>query len=114
MQSPVDSISIPIIMGYNSKEGLLVLLAALRRNKLEEYETDLARLIPKSVNLPPDDKRCELVANKIRSFYLNDKKLCEETLNEFADLLTDHHFVICSYLAAEFHARHQSRYLKIL
>lgn len=96
-------------MGYNSKDGLLMLIDALKGNKFEKFQEDFSRFIPKSVNLAPDDQRCKAVANQMRQFYLDGKKLSEDTLDGFVDLLTDYHFTILAYLGAELHSRHQKR-----
>ncbi|XP_055324324.1 esterase B1-like [Sitodiplosis mosellana] len=108
MQTQIDAACIPVMMGYNSKDGLIMLIDALKNNKFEQYEKDLAVFIPKSVNLPVQDERCKILANKIRDFYLSGEKLCESTLDGFVDLLTDYHFTILSYLAAELHSRYQN------
>lgn len=97
------------MMGYNSNDGLIMLIDALKGNKFEQFDEDLARLIPKSVNLAPDDHRCIAVANRMRQFYLNGKKLDKNTLDGFVDLLTDYHFTILAYLAAELHSKFQNR-----
>lgn len=109
MQTQIDNRSIPIMMGYNSKDGLIMLIDALKSNKFEQYEKDLSVFIPKSVNLAVDDERCKMLAKKIRDFYLNGEKLCKDTLQGFVDLLTDYHFTILAYLGAELHARYQNR-----
>lgn len=109
MQTQVDKRNIPVMMGYNSKDGLIMLIDALKNDKFDAYEEDFARFIPKSVNLPVDDDRCRILANKMRTFYLNGAKLNEATLDEFVDLLTDYHFTILSYLGAELHSRYQNR-----
>lgn len=96
------------MMGYNSLEGLLMLIDAHKGNKIGRFDKDLARFIPKSVNLAPDDIRCNILADKIRQFYLNGLELNEDTLACFTNLLTDYHFTIHSYLAAELHSKYQN------
>lgn len=97
------------MMGYNSKDGLIMLLDALKNDKFESFEEDFARFVPKSIDLSVDDDRCRVLANRMRKFYLNGAKLSEVTLDEFVDLLTDYHFTILSYLGAELHSRYQNR-----
>lgn len=109
MKSPIDTKNIPIMMGYNSKEGLVMLIDQVKNKKLDQVDNDLARLIPKSVNLAPDDERCKKLANRMRDFYFNGRKICHDTLNELVDLNTDYHFAILAYLGAELHARYQNR-----
>lgn len=98
------------MMGYNSKEGIVMLIDAVKNKKLEEIDNDLARLIPRSVNLAPNDERCKHLANRIREFYFDGMKLSTDTMNEFVDLNTDYHFGILACFYAELHARYQNRY----
>ena len=111
MNSPIDTKNIPIMMGYNSKEGIVMLIDAVKNKKLNEIDNDLARFIPKSVNLATDDERCKLLANRMRDFYFNGKRISNDTLDELIDLNTDYHFSILAYLSAELHARYQNRYI---
>lgn len=110
MKSPIDSLNIPIMMGYNSKDGLIMLIDILKNKKIDQLENDLARLIPRSVNLATDDERCKVLANRMRQFYMNGKQLSQETLDDLVDLMTDYHFTIFSYLGAELHAKYQNRF----
>lgn len=97
------------MMGYNSKEGIVMLIDAVKNKKLNEIENDLARLIPKSVNLATDDERCKHLANRIRDFYFKGKTVSLDTVDELVDLNTDYHFAILAHLTAELHARYQNR-----
>ncbi|XP_055837765.1 carboxylic ester hydrolase isoform X2 [Episyrphus balteatus] len=99
----INSIDIPLMMGYTSAEGLLMLSNAVRN--LEKFDSDLARLIPTNINLHKDDPECQELAKKMRNFYLKGGKLEEKTLNEFQNLLTDFNFAIDAYVAAEMHSR---------
>lgn len=100
-------------MGYNSMDGLVILVDAVVGKKLELYDNDLARLIPKSVDLEPDDERCKSLANRLRQFYFDGNRVCADTLEGFADLYTDTYFSLFTYLSAELHARHQHRYVRL-
>lgn len=109
MSTPSKSQQISIMIGYNSNEGLIMLPDALKIKKLQQLDKDLARMIPKSINLSVDDPLCQFVANEIRQFYFNGKTLSSDNANELADVMSDYHFVIGSHLTAELHARYQSR-----
>lgn len=89
-----------------------MLIDAVKNKKLDDIENDLARLIPRSVDLSTDDERCRHLANRIREFYFKGKKVSHDTMNELVDLNTDYHFTILAYLAAELHARYQNRCAK--
>lgn len=104
--------SIPIMMGYNSKEGLMMLPNAYKNERFKQLDQDLARMIPKSINVEntvKSDSNCTSIVNGMRKLYLNGEKLSDDKLDEFCDLLTDYHFAIGSYLAAELHAKYQKR-----
>lgn len=109
MCDTLNAPNIPIIMGYNSKEGLLMLTDTFKRNKIVQVDNDLARLIPKSLSLDVHDLRCKQIEQKIREFYFSRRKIFKETSDEFIDLLTDYHFSICSMLAVYFHTKYQKR-----
>lgn len=102
-----------MMMGYNSMDGLVILVDAVVGKKLELYDNDLERLIPKSVDLAPDDQRCKSLANRLRQFYFNGNRISAETLEGFADLYTDTYFSLFTYLSAELHARYQNRYVRL-
>lgn len=104
-----NNTSIPIMMGYNSKEGLIMLSDAQKHNKLPTFNEDFARFIPKSLNISENDVRCATLVKEMRSRYLNDQRISIETVDQFSDLLTDYHFAIGSHLAAELHAKYQER-----
>ncbi|XP_055921512.1 juvenile hormone esterase isoform X2 [Eupeodes corollae] len=105
--SEENSIDIPLMMGYNSGEGLLMLSNCVK--KLENFERDLSRLIPRNINLQPNDPQNEELAKKMRDFYMDGAKIEEGTLDTFQNLLSDFNFVIDAYVAAEMHSRHQHK-----
>lgn len=97
----------PIMMGYTSKEGITMLLKAA--TKLDEINKDLARYIPKSIDIEPNDPRCLDIANEMRKFYFNGKEINKNALDELTNLLTDYHFAIDCNVAVELHARKQHK-----
>lgn len=109
MQTQIDVVKIPVMMGYNSKDGLIMLIDAMKKNKFEEYNKDLSVFIPKSINVPIDDLQCNSIVNQIRQLYLAGGSVGKDTLDGFVDLLTDYHFAIFSLLGAELHSKYQSR-----
>lgn len=102
------------MQGYNSKEGIVMLIDAVKNKKLDDIDNDLARLIPRSVDLAndmqtTDDERCKQLANHMRDFYFKGKRVSNDTLDELVDLNTDYHFTIFAYLSAELHTKYQNR-----
>lgn len=77
--------------------------------KLDIYDKDLARMIPKSLNLKTDDPKCLEVANEMRQFYFQGKNVSKDNMSAMAKLQTDYHFALGCHLAAELHARHEEK-----
>lgn len=97
--------SIPIIMGYNSAEGLVMILNA--RRKLELFDEDLARLVPRNLVEKPEAPEAPEAAEDIRQFYFNGQRLSMENLDNLVDLFGDYHFNMDLHHAAEIHAKSQ-------
>lgn len=100
-----NSIKIPSIMGYNSGEGLAMMGNALK--KLDEYDTDFQRLVPRNIPLEPENNEIKEIARKMRDFYLNGKSIKPELFNNLTNILSDYHFVIDMQKAAEWQAELQ-------
>lgn len=77
--------------------------------KLHVIDQDLARMIPRYVNLEPNDPRCLQVADEMRQLYFTDNKISMENLSEMGKLQTDYHFAIGTHMAAELHARNEEK-----
>uniref|UniRef100_A0A8D8NKS9 Carboxylic ester hydrolase n=3 Tax=Culex pipiens TaxID=7175 RepID=A0A8D8NKS9_CULPI len=105
MKTPNSIESIPVMMGVNNGEGIIMLLDAVK--KLDLYDNDMARLIPRSVNVNPATKASNDLGEEIKKFYFGDKPVCKETLPQLADLMSDYHFAIFANTCAELHARYQ-------
>ncbi|XP_059614088.1 acetylcholinesterase isoform X2 [Phlebotomus argentipes] len=103
----LESIEKPLILGHTSKEGIIMLLDAVR--KINVYEEDFSRIIPKSLNVLPGSQTCERVAEEMRKFYFHGEKISTKTIPQFTDLLSDYNFVIGNHVTAEIHARKQNR-----
>lgn len=108
MLSEPNATDIPMMIGYNCSEGIIMLPDVVK--KLLLYDRDLARMIPKSLNLAPDDPRCRTVADEMRRFYFNGNQVTKENLTEMVKLQTDYYFSLGSQMSAELHARHEERY----
>ncbi|KAL7737038.1 hypothetical protein ACLKA6_005259 [Drosophila palustris] len=95
----------PVIMGYNSAEGLAMIVNAKR--KLDLFEKDLTRLVPRNLVEKSEAPEAKEAANDIRQFYFNGQPLSLERLDNLVDLFSDYHFIIDMQLAAEIHANCQ-------
>ncbi|XP_052870996.1 juvenile hormone esterase [Anopheles cruzii] len=105
MQQPNCIPSIPIIFGNNSGEGIIMMLDAGK--KLDLYDNDMARMIPRTVNVAPESAASERLGGEVKQFYFGSAGVTQESAHKLADLMTDYHFDILGNTCAELHARHQ-------
>lgn len=101
-----NTINMPIIMGNNSHEGIIMLLDSYK--KLDLYDSDLARMIPTSLNLQSNSPECEKIASEMRDIYFCGQPLNKHLLDNFINLHSDYHFGIGLHMSAELYARKQS------
>ncbi|XP_053689289.1 juvenile hormone esterase-like isoform X2 [Sabethes cyaneus] len=111
-KSPIDVIktpnsisNIPLMLGANNREGTIMLLDAIK--KLDVYDKDLARLIPRTVNVSSNTLARKELGEEIKRFYFRGKSVCKETVIQLANLMGDYYFVIFNNACAELHARYQ-------
>lgn len=97
------------MMGYNCSEGMLALPNAF--NKWDTFENDLQRLIPKSLCVEADSVEGLELTKSIRNQYFQNKRVNENTMQEFIKLETDFLFAIHAVITAELYARKQHRFL---
>lgn len=102
-----DTIDMPMIIGNTSEEGIIMLW--LTFSKLDIFNTDLTRMIPKSLNLAPMDPECDRIADEMRQIYFGNKLVSKDELNGFVDLQSDYQFGIGLHISAELYARKQPR-----
>ncbi|KAM8713978.1 hypothetical protein ACLKA7_014180 [Drosophila subpalustris] len=95
----------PLLMGYNSAEGIAMLVNAMR--KLELFDEDLARVVPRNLVEKPTAPEAQEAADDMRQFYLNGQPLTLERLDNLVDIFSDYHFVIDMQHAAEIHVNCQ-------
>lgn len=100
------------MLGYNDSEGIMMLDAAFKH--IEKYEKDLARMIPRSLDVPLDQADSLSTADAIRDLYFNGRTIDKASIKEMTALQTDYHFGIHSVMTAELHARIQHRFLFLI
>ncbi|ALC41995.1 clt [Drosophila busckii] len=98
---------LPMLMGYNSAEGIGMIMNATK--KLELFDEDLARLVPRNLVVNPRAPEAEAAADDIRQFYLNGQSLTPDRLDNLVDILSDFHFNIDLQNAAEIHVHRQTQ-----
>lgn len=94
------------MVGYNDSEGIIMLEAAYK--DIEKYEKDLARMIPRSLDVPLD--QADSLSLAIRNIYFDGHPVDKDSINGMNALQSDYHFVIHSVMTAELHARLQHRF----
>ncbi|XP_058457958.1 juvenile hormone esterase-like [Malaya genurostris] len=99
-----DTIRMPIISGYTSAEGALSLF--LSKNRINEYNQHPEWLVPRFLNSLQDDDR-RILGNQVKQFYIGNKELGWNTLDETCDLMADLTFVTSNTLSAEWIAKYQ-------
>ncbi|XP_062543899.1 esterase B1-like isoform X1 [Armigeres subalbatus] len=105
LKTPNSIANIPVMMGLNNKEGTIMLLDAIK--KLELYDNDMARMIPRSVNVNPGTKTSNELGEEIKKFYFGNQSVDKKTLPQLADLMSDYHFTIIANVCSELHSRYQ-------
>ncbi|XP_055390458.1 juvenile hormone esterase-like [Condylostylus longicornis] len=110
-KNPIDIIkteqfaeSIPIIMGYTSQEGIM--LMAYSSKTVEEIDLDLSCLIPSTI-CEPESHQCKNIVNKVRKFYFNGKSI--EDVSKLCEALGDICFVVDFHKTVELHNEYQSQ-----
>ncbi|CAO1433136.1 unnamed protein product [Diamesa hyperborea] len=87
---------VPLMIGFNSHEAMLF-IRRLKKDKklLQKYDNDFVRLVPTDLNITQGrySSEADLVADRIRDFYLAGRPITEDTLEEMIFLLTDEMFV---------------------
>lgn len=97
----------PVMMGYNSEEGLIFLIDIPKRQ--DEYMNDKGRIVPPTLNITEPSVEFDNVAAEMRKFYFQDRPISMETAIPLTTLLGDYHFIMGIQRTAELHTRTQSK-----
>jgi len=88
-----QNISIPLIIGTTSNEGLLMVRQyLLDRDVFNQYNADDSFLVPLSFNLSNNSPSVEEVADEFRSMYFEGKNISSATMNGWSQFHTDAQF----------------------
>nr|XP_014089899.1 esterase E4 isoform X1 [Bactrocera oleae] len=98
--------NVPYMTGYNTHEAMLF-IRRLRKNPklLEIIENDFSRMVPRDLNVTDERER---VTRDIRQFYLGNKQVGIESVDEMIALLTDLMFLQGIRKTARNHAKYGS------
>uniref|UniRef100_A0A8W7P3T3 Carboxylic ester hydrolase n=1 Tax=Anopheles coluzzii TaxID=1518534 RepID=A0A8W7P3T3_ANOCL len=104
--SEPNSMDIPIILGYNERDGMMVLIDAIKT--LAAYNAEPERFIPRTVALDYFSPEARALGEEIREFYFGARPVCRDTLNQLTDVFTDK-YLLAYRMTVELWARHQRR-----
>lgn len=93
---------IPMILGYNNKEGMLMLPDILK--KVEFINKNPHSLVPREIaNVVTEEKTIEF-GQRIKKFYFGEKDINKDTTTSLLDLLSDLHFMYSIHRFAHFYS----------
>ncbi|XP_049299503.1 esterase B1-like [Anopheles funestus] len=104
--SEPNSMDIPIILGYNERDGMMVLIDAIKT--LATYNAEPERFIPRTVALDYFSPEARALGEEIRAFYFGGRPVSRDTLNQLTDVFTDK-YLLAYRMTVELWARHQRR-----
>ncbi|ETN59842.1 carboxylesterase, alpha esterase [Anopheles darlingi] len=106
IMSEPDSIGIPIILGYNERDGMMVLIDAIKT--LAAYNTEPERFLPRTVALEYFSPEAHALGEEVREFYFGNRPVSRDTLNQLTDVFTDK-YLLAYRMTVELWARYQRR-----
>ncbi|XP_068084604.1 juvenile hormone esterase isoform X2 [Anabrus simplex] len=99
-----DYNKVPLLLGINDAEGLLLFNIIMKhQTRLESFNDNMEKMVPRDLELKPGSKDSKEVANMIKDFYF-DGKLTPEKADQYKDLSTDRLFLIGVHQAVQLHA----------
>nr|WGO51722.1 putative antennal esterase CXE24 [Ectropis grisescens] len=94
---------VPLMIGYNSAEGLLTYEAMLRKTNF--LNANPSYLVPRDMARKLTEKQMNEFGKRIIEFYTNNKGFSAETANGLVDMLTDVHFAYHTHRFAYFYSK---------
>ncbi|KAJ9581582.1 hypothetical protein L9F63_023241, partial [Diploptera punctata] len=92
---------LPLIMGYTSEEGIIILRDAIEYPEWYESLNDKFHILISRLMDIEDEAKAVEIANKIKNFYFGDKRISKETYKEYAGFFSDFWFLSQIYKVAE-------------
>ncbi|XP_053674680.1 acetylcholinesterase-like [Anopheles nili] len=99
--------SIPLMLGYNSREGGSFLAHLIRFPEL--YRNDMERVLPRTINVIHGTPEAKELARAMEMFYFGSSGFTMKKVPEAADMMTDFSYSVIMRITAELHARYQHR-----
>ncbi|XP_055606001.1 esterase FE4-like [Uranotaenia lowii] len=100
-----DGMGIPMITGYNDREGMIVLNDAVKQ--LPSYNEEPERFIPRTLNIDYESPEAGQVGKAIKHFYFKDKPVGHETITHLVDVFSDKYLILSIPIMNELWARFQ-------
>ncbi|XP_052867374.1 juvenile hormone esterase [Anopheles cruzii] len=98
---------VPLMVGFNSHEAMLFLRRVRKDpNLLQTLDGDFERLIPLNMHLDRESDEGREFAGKMKQFYLGDRHVSNETIQEMMNLMSDVMFLHGITDFARLHASH--------
>ncbi|KAJ0180162.1 hypothetical protein K1T71_004753 [Dendrolimus kikuchii] len=95
-EDPIDVVlakkynNMPLLIGYNSHEGLLMLASQLK--KAEFMNRNPSYFIPREIAEKVGTRKLKIFGDMVKIFYFGNKSISNETAAEIVDMQTDIHF----------------------
>ncbi|KAJ0180161.1 hypothetical protein K1T71_004752 [Dendrolimus kikuchii] len=95
-EDPVDAVlakkynNMPLLIGYNSAEGLIMLEYQLK--KAEFMNKHPSYFIPREIAEKVEEQKLKSFGDRVKSFYVGNKSLSNDTAIEIINMQTDIHF----------------------
>ncbi|KAK5647705.1 hypothetical protein RI129_002597 [Pyrocoelia pectoralis] len=104
---------VPIVMGFNSREGILSEIDCQRKYGELRFVTDFETTIPHVMKIEKGSNLSKMISEKIKNFYYGSSSPSHENVDQFYLMEGDNFFVWAVYIAAKQHCltSHQPIYL---
>uniref|UniRef100_A0A182T8U6 carboxylesterase n=1 Tax=Anopheles maculatus TaxID=74869 RepID=A0A182T8U6_9DIPT len=107
MRTPGHTPAIPLLLGYNDREGGTFLTHITKYPEL--YRNDMERMIPRTIDVRHGTPEAKALAQDIETLYYGREGYSPRKIDECANLMSDFSFAIVMRITAELHARYQHR-----
>ncbi|CAH2233124.1 jg13988 [Pararge aegeria aegeria] len=94
---------VPLMLGYNSGEGLIVLKDHL--TKLDVYNKEPSYYVPREIKGRVSKDQLKEFGDRIKEFYFGRRNITKDDLNTIVDMQTDMHFSYNTHRFAHLYAK---------
>ncbi|KAI8428430.1 hypothetical protein MSG28_007247 [Choristoneura fumiferana] len=109
-ENPLDTLlsnrahSVPLMIGYNSAEGIIMLEDKLK--KLDFYNANSSFDVPREIAEKVTQEKMTEFGERIRKFYVGDRKFTREDAEQVTAMLSDMHFVYGTHRFAYLYSKY--------